>query len=208
MNRQIRSVAVVVGILIAALLLNLNFVQVVKSDSYRNNKNNKRVILNEYSNPRGSIIVQGSSIAESVATKDELKYLRKYPGGAAYAGLTGWYSLIYGRNGLEDAEDGLLSGNDSRLLGSRITDLLTGRTPKGGSVALTINKAAQRAAFKGLGGRRGAVVALDPRTGALLAAASSPSYDPAVLSSHNLDSIQAAHKRLYNDKSEPTLNRA
>ncbi|HYU03303.1 MAG TPA: hypothetical protein VEL02_05610, partial [Jatrophihabitantaceae bacterium] len=62
MNRQIRSVAVVVGILIAALLLNLNFVQVVKSDSYRNNKNNKRVILNEYSNPRGSIIVQGSSI--------------------------------------------------------------------------------------------------------------------------------------------------
>src|SRR6266540_1976979 len=189
MNRQIRSVAVVVGLLIAALLLNLNFVQVVKSDSYRNNKNNKRVILNEYSNPRGSIIVQGSSIAESVATKDELKYLRKYPGGAAYAGLTGWYSLIYGRNGLEDAEDGLLSGGDSRLLGSRITDLLTGRTPKGGSVALTINKAAQRAAYAALDGRRGAVVALDPRTGAILAATSAPSYDPSVLSSHNLDSI-------------------
>ncbi len=208
MNRQIRRVAIAVGVLMVALLLNLNFVQVVKSDSYRNNKNNRRVILNEYSQPRGSIIVQGTSIAESVPTKDELKYLRKYPGGPAYAGLTGWYSLIYDKNGLEDAEDGLLSGNDSRLLGTRITDLLTGRTPKGGSVALTINKAAQRAAYDALDGRRGAVVALDPHTGAILAATSAPSYDPSVLSSHNLDSISAAYKRLNDDKQEPLLNRA
>jgi penicillin-binding protein A len=208
MNRQIRRVAVAVGVLIAALLVNLNFVQVVKSDAYRNNKNNRRVILNEYSNPRGSIIVQGTSIADSVPTKDELKYLRRYPGGPAYAGLTGFYSLVYGRDGLEDAEDGLLSGSDSRLLGSRITDLLTGRTPKGGSVSLTINKAAQREAYDALGGRRGAVVALDPRTGAILAATSSPSYDPGVLSSHNTDAIIAAHDKLYTDKSEPTLNRA
>ena len=208
MNRQIRRVAIAVGILMAALLVNLNYVQVVKSDAYRNNKNNKRVILNEYANPRGSIIVQGTPIAESVATKDELKYLRKYPDGPVYADLTGWYSLIYDKNGLEETEDGLLSGNDSRLLGTRITDLLTGRTPKGGSVSLTINKAAQEAAYKGLGGRRGAVVALDPRTGAILAATSSPSYDPSVLSSHNLDAIQAAYKKLNSDKNQPLLPRA
>ncbi len=208
MNRPIRRVAIAVGVLMVALLLNLNFVQVVKSDAYRNNQNNKRVILNEYANPRGSIIVQGTPIAESVPTKDELKYLRKYPNGPTYADLTGWYSLVYDKNGLEEAEDGLLSGRDSRLLGSRITDLLTGRTPKGGSISLTLNKAAQQAAFKGLGGRRGAVVALDPRTGALLAAASSPSYDPAVLSSHNLDSIQAAYKKLSRDTDQPLLPRA
>jgi peptidoglycan glycosyltransferase len=208
MNRPIRRVAIAVGVLMAALLLNLNFVQVVKSDAYRNNKDNKRVILNEYANPRGSIIVQGAPIAESQPTKDELKYLRKYPDGSAYADLTGWYSLVYDKNGLEDAEDGLLSGSDSRLLGTRITDLLTGRTPKGGSIALTVNKAAQLAAFRGLGGRRGAVVALDPRTGAILAAASSPSYDPGVLSSHNLDSIQAAYKRLSRDRNQPLLPRA
>jgi penicillin-binding protein A len=208
MNRQIRRVAIAVGLLMAALLVNLNYVQVVKSDAYRNNKNNKRVILNEYANPRGSIIVQGTPIAESVATKDELKYLRKYPDGPVYADLTGWYSLIYDKNGLEETEDGLLSGTDSRLLGTRITDLLTGRTPKGGSVSLTINKAAQEAAYKGLGGRRGAVVALDPRTGAILAATSSPSYDPSVLSSHNLDAIQAAYKKLNSDKNQPLLPRA
>jgi len=208
MNRPIRRVAIAVGVLMCALLINLNFVQVVKSDSYRNNKNNRRVILNEYANPRGSIIVQGTPIAESVPTKDELKYLRKYPDGPTYADLTGWYSLIYDKNGLEDAEDGLLSGNDSRLLGSRITDLLTGRTPEGGSIELTVNKAAQRAAVKGLGGRRGAVVALDPRTGAILAAASSPSYDPSALSSHNLDAIQASYKKLNDDKEQPLLPRA
>lgn len=207
MNRQIRRVAIAVGVLMAALLVNLNYVQVVKSDAYRNNRNNKRVILNEYANPRGSIIVQGTPIAESVATKDELKYLRKYPDGPVYADLTGWYSLVYDKNGLEETEDGLLSGNDSRLLGARITDLLTGRTPKGGSVSLTINKAAQEAAYNGLGGRRGAVVALDPRTGAILAAASSPSYDPSVLSSHNTDAIQAAWKELNSDKNQPLLPR-
>jgi penicillin-binding protein A len=207
-NRQIRRVAIAVAVLIVALLVNLNYVQVVKSDAYRNNKNNKRVILNEYANPRGQIIVQGAPIAESVPTDDELKFLRKYPNGPAYADLTGWYSLVYDKNGLEDAEDGLLSGNDSRLLGTRITDLLTGRTPKGGNVSLTVNKAAQQAAFKGLAGRRGAVVALDPRTGAILAAASSPSYDPGVLSSHNIDSIQASYKELSGDENQPLLPRA
>jgi penicillin-binding protein A len=209
MNLPIRRVAIAVGVLMAALLLNLNFVQVVKSDSYRNNKNNRRVILIEYSKPRGSISLQdGTVIAESVETKDELKYLRKYPNGATYADLTGWYSLEYGHNAIEETEDGLLSGSDSRLLGTRITDLLTGRTPKGGNVVLTVDKAAQVAAFKGLGGRRGAVVALDPRTGAILAAASSPSYDPSTLSSHNIDAIDSTYKKLSKDPNNPLFPRA
>lgn len=210
MNLPIRRVAIVVGVLMAALLLNLNYVQVVKSDSYRNNKDNRRVILIEYGKPRGTISLRddGTVIADSVATKEELKYLRKYPNGPVYADLTGWYSLVYGRNGIEDVEDGLLSGSDSRLLGARITDLLTGRTPKGGNVVLTVNKAAQQAAYKGLGGRRGAVVALDPSTGAILAAASSPSYDPSKLSSHNIDAINAEYTKLNKDKNQPMLPRA
>lgn len=208
MNRQIRRVAIAVGVLMAALLVNLNYVQVVKGDAYRNNKNNRRVILNEYANPRGSIIVQGTPVAESVPTKDELKYLRQYPNGPIYAPLTGYYSLIYDKDGLEETEDGLLSGSDSRLLGGRITDLLTGRTPKGGSVALTVNRQAQETAYRLLGNRRGAVVALDPTTGAILAAVSSPSYDPSALSSHNLNSIQRNYQALTRDKSQPMLNRA
>lgn len=209
MNVPIRRVAIAVGVLMAALLVNLNFVQVVKSDSYRNNKSNHRVILNEYAKSRGRIQLQdGTLIAESIATKDELKYLRKYPDGPTYADLTGWYSLVYGHNAIEDTEDGLLSGSDSRLLGTRITDLLTGRTPQGGNVVLTVNKAAQVAAFKGLGGRRGAVVALDPSTGAILAAASSPSFDPSTLSSHDIDAMNTAWDKLNHDKSRPLFPRA
>jgi peptidoglycan glycosyltransferase len=191
-----------------ALFINLNYVQVVKGDSYRDNPNNQRVLLNEYSTPRGQIIVGGTAIAQSVATPDEYKYLRQYPMGREYADITGWYSLVYGDNGIEEAENSVLSGSDPRLLGSRITDILTGRNPKGGSVVLTLNAAAQDAAYKALGNRRGAVVALDPRTGAILAAVSTPSFDPNSLSSHNLNSIVASYKALNADPAQPMQNRA
>jgi peptidoglycan glycosyltransferase len=207
-NKQIRRVAIAVGVLMVALFLNLNFVQVVKGDEYRSNAANRRVILTEYSSPRGQIVVNGKAMAESVTTGDELKYLRKYPGGPTYAPLTGYYSLVYGKSELEDAEDKVLSGSDPRLFGSRVADILTGRNLKGGSVNLTINNAAQQAAFQGLGNRRGAVVALDPSTGAILAAASSPSYDPSALSSHNTEAITQTWQQLLDDKEQPLLNRA
>jgi penicillin-binding protein A len=208
-NRQIRRVAAAVGVLMLALLVNLNFVQVVKSDSYRENPNNRRVILTEYSTPRGQIVVQGRNIADSVITPDELKYLRKYPEGPVYAPLTGFYSLIYGKNGLEDTEDAVLEGTDNRVFGSRIADILTGRDPKGGSVLLTINDAAQQAAYKAMAKQKGAVVAIDPSTGAILAAVSLPSYDPNLLSSHDQTAITAYWNSLDPSSSEsPLANRA
>jgi penicillin-binding protein A len=208
MNRPIRRVAMVVGVLMALLLLNLNYVQVVKGDSYRSNPANRRVLLDEYSRQRGSIIVQGESVADSVKTNDRLKYLRKYPDGPIYAPLTGYYSLFYGQSGLEASESKLLSGSDNRLFGTRFADILTGRDPSGGSIVLTINAKAQAAAFKALGNRRGSVVAIDPGTGAILAAVSTPSYDPSVLSSHDPDAIEAAYLKLSKDPRGPLLNRA
>ena len=208
MNKHIRRVAIAVGVLMVALFLNLNFVQVVKGDDYRNNSANRRVILTEYASPRGQIVVDGKAVAESVATSDELKYVRKYPSGPVYAPLTGYYSLVYDKSELEKAEDQVLSGSDPRMFGSRLADILTGRSLKGGSINLTINNAAQQAAFQGLGNRRGAVVAIDPTTGAILAAASSPSYDPSTLSSHNTVAIQQSWQTLLDDKNQPLLNRA
>ncbi len=208
MNRPIRRVAIAVGVLLLALFVNLNFVQVVKADAYRNNPHNLRNILDEYASPRGQIIVGGNAVAESVATTDELKYLRRYPQGPTYAPLTGYYSLVYGKNGLEDVADGVLSGNDSRLFASKLADILTGRNPKGGSVTLTVNAAAQDAAFRGLGNRRGAVVALDPSTGAILAAVTSPSYDPNLLTSHNTNAEISAYQQLIRDPAQPMLSRA
>jgi penicillin-binding protein A len=209
-NRQIRRVAAAVGVLMLALLINLNYVQVVKSDAYRNNSGNRRVILTEYSTPRGQIVVQGTPIAESEATSDELKYIRTYSNGPVYAPVTGFYSLIYGKPyGLESAEDGILGGTDSRLFGSRLGDILTGRDAKGGSVVTTLNAAAQQAAYTAMSKQKGAVVAMDPTTGAILAAVSLPSYDPNMLSSHDTAAITAYWKSLNPDDPQSALvNRA
>lgn len=193
MNRPIRKVSVAIGVLFVALFVNLNVVQVLQGNSYRDDPNNRRVLLNEYSNPRGQIVVSRNNIAESKKTNDELKYLRTYADGPVYAPVTGYYSFIYGTSGMEDAENGVLTGDDTRLFGTKLAGLLTGRDPKGGSVQLTINSAAQEAAFKAMGNRRGAVVALDPQTGGILAAVSTPSWDPNQLSSHNSDAIIRAY---------------
>ncbi len=198
MNRPIRKVCIAVAVLFVALFVNLNLVQVVQGSSYRDNMSNRRVLLNEYSNPRGQIVVDGTDVARSEKTSDELKYLRQYPQGAEYAPVTGSYSFVFGTTGIEAAENDVLSGDSSSLFTTNLASLLTGRNPRGGSVDLTLNKQAQAAAYKALrlpNGtyRAGSVVALDPSTGAILAAVSTPSYDPNALSSHNSDSIAHAY---------------
>lgn len=212
MNRPLRRVALACLVLFGLLLGQANWVQVVKATAYRNDPRNTRVLLRTYDRERGAIVVgTGSSrvaVAMSVATKDTLKYLRTYPGGPAYAPVTGFASLVYGYSGIEHLDDSVLSGDDPRLLVRRLSDYITGRQVAGGSVLLTLNPRAQQAAFAGLQGRAGAVVALDPRTGAVLAMASSPSYDPSVLSSHDPAAIRAAYTRLLNDPGSPLLNRA
>ncbi len=215
MNRSIRKVAVALVVLLAALFVNLNFVQVVKGSELRDDSRNRRVLLNEYASPRGDVNVQGTAIAHSKATSDDLKYLRVYPQGRLYAAVSGYYSFIYGTSGIEQAEDGVLSGNSDKLFGSRVSDLLTGRNQRGGSVELTLDKAAQQAAYANLvkdnrgNARAGAVVALDPATGAILAAVSSPSFDPSLLSSHNSRTIQRTWTSLRPDSAtSPLVNRA
>ncbi len=198
MNRPIRKVTIAMAVLFLALFVNLNVVQVFKGDSYRDDPQNRRVLLNEYSSPRGQIVVQGTSVAESVATKDELKYLRRYPSGPVYAPTTGYYSFTYGSSGIEDQENDVLSGDSPKLFTTKLAGLLTGRDPRGGSVELTLNRAAQEAAYQAMrnpGGsyKRGAVVALDPKTGAILAMVSTPSYDPNQLASHSSAKISRAY---------------
>ncbi|HVV77555.1 MAG TPA: penicillin-binding protein 2 [Mycobacteriales bacterium] len=208
MNRPLKHVAIAALLMFAALLINSNVVQVGEASSLRANPHNVRVLYSEYSRQRGAIVVAGNDIARSVKTHDALKYLRTYPGGQAYAPVTGYYSLVIGASGIEQAEDPILSGSDDRLFLHRIADEITGRTPRGGSVVLTLNPAAQQAAYQGLHGVKGAVVALDPKTGAILALATSPSYDPSVLSLHNSKAINHNYKQLLHDPGNPLIDRA
>lgn len=208
MNAPIRRVAVAVMVLFGLLIANANYVQVFEADSLRNDPSNLRPLLSEYQRQRGEIVVDGKAIALSKPTEDRLHYLRSYPDGPLYADLTGYYSLVYGKSGLESAEDSILSGEDPRLFTSRLADLFTGRDPRGGSAVLTINAQAQQVAEKAMAKHRGAVVALDPTTGAILAMVSTPTYDPNLLSSHDPQQITAARKKLLADPADPLLNRA
>jgi peptidoglycan glycosyltransferase len=198
-NAPLRRVAISVLVLFTLLILNVNYIQVVRANNLRKDPGNTRLLYAEYERERGAITVGGNSIAKSVATSDALKYLRQYPDATTYAPVTGAYSLIYGSSGLERVEDEVLSGNDPRLTFRRLGDIFTGRDPSGGNVELTLDPAVQKAAMDGLtglDGMTGAVVALDPTTGAVLGLASAPTFDPNQLASHEPAKIRAYQKSL------------
>lgn len=210
MNAALRRLSAAVMLLFGLLLLNANYLQVVEANDLHNNSRNPRLIAEEYSRERGQIIVGDQPVAKSVTTNDRLKYRREYAQGPLYAPATGFYSLVYGSSGIEQAANPILSGTDASLFVRRVIDTLTGEPPKGGSVILTLNPAAQKAAYDGLRKlrARGSVVAIDPTTGAILALVSTPSYDPNLLASHDPAEIRRNYDRLDGLKTRPMLNRA
>ncbi|MGY1753935.1 peptidoglycan D,D-transpeptidase FtsI family protein [Blastococcus sp. SYSU D01042] len=208
MNAPLRRVAISVLVLFTLLILNINYIQVVRSEELREDGRNTRVLADEYSRERGAIVVAGEPIALSTETDDRLKYLRQYPQGGLYAAVTGYYSVIYGATGMERAENPLLAGTDDRLFVRRLSDLFTGRDPSGGDVVLTLDPAVQQAAMAGLEGQVGAVVALDPSTGAVLGLASTPTFDPNLLSSHDPAGIRDAAAQLEAADPDPRSNQA
>ncbi|WP_378735330.1 peptidoglycan D,D-transpeptidase FtsI family protein [Nocardia brasiliensis] len=211
MNTPLRRVAIAVMLMIVALLMNATYVQVIKADDYRTDPRNSRVLLDEYSRQRGQISAGGTVLANSVATEDRYKYLRTYPNTPeAYSPVTGFYSMQYGSNGLERAEDSVLNGSDSHLFGSRLVDMVSGRDPRGGNVLTTIDPAMQQVAYDELTskGYTGSVVAIEPSTGKILTMVSTPSYDPNQLSGHDGARGTQAWEALSADPRQPMLNRA
>ena len=211
MNRPIRALSVACLVLFLALLANANYVQFVQADSLNAKNGNKRVINEEFSRDRGPILVDGEPVAESVPSDDAYKYQRTYSDGKLYAPLTGYFSYIYGRGGIEYSQNPVLSGSDNRLFVSRVVDVLANKQPKGGIVETTIDPLAQQAASAGMqrlgATTRGAVLAIRPSTGEILAMVSQPSYNPSALASHDLDNVERAWGRLIRAKTQPMLNR-
>ncbi|MBF6350085.1 MULTISPECIES: peptidoglycan D,D-transpeptidase FtsI family protein [Nocardia] len=211
MNTPLRRVAMAVMAMIVALLLNATYIQVIKADDYRADPRNSRVLLDEYSRQRGQISAGGAVLASSVETDDRYKYLRVYPTDpAAFAPVTGFYSMQYGSTGLERAEDPVLNGSDAQLFGSRLIDLISGRDPRGGNVVTTIDPMMQQVAYNELTskGYTGSVVAIEPSTGKILTMVSTPSYDPNLLSGHDGAQGTQAWEDLSTDEDQPMLNRA
>ena len=211
MNKPIRTISIFCLLLFLALMLNATYLQYWKAGRLNDDPQNRRVLVASYSRERGAILVGNKPVAQSVESDDEYKFQRTYPKPMVYAPLTGWFSY-YSATGIEQTRNDVLSGDDSRLFVTKLVDLLSNDPTKGGNVKLTIDPAAQEAAYRGLSGlgpkTQGSVVALEPNTGKILAMVSLPTYDPNKLASHDLGSVQDTFDRLNDDPSQPLLNRA
>lgn len=211
MNRPIRVMAIGCLALFLALLLNVNYVQFIAADDLNARSGNRRVIDEEFNRKRGPILVQGRSIAQSVRSNDRYDFQRVYSQPLLYANLTGYYYLL-GRAGIENSHNSVLAGSDSSLFVNRLADMVGSRQPEGGQVSLTVDPEVQQAAYQGLtalpGDSSGAAVALDPKTGAVLAMTSVPLYNPNELASHNIESVLDAYERLDEDPDKPLLDRS
>ena len=209
MNQPIRRLSTLVAVMFVLLLGASTWIQVLGSQDINDRPGNRRTQLESYARERGQILLGGRAIASSSPTDDDLQWQRTYSDPQLYSHVTGWNSFTYGPGGgVEFAADGLLSGRDDRLFYDRLTSTIAGRTPKGASLELTIDPRVQRAADEALGDQRGAVVALDPRTGEILAMVSHPDFDPTPLVSHNTSTEKKAWEELNSDSSRPLVNRA
>jgi penicillin-binding protein A len=203
----VRRARALCALLLFALLVNAARVQVVLAGQYDDNPANRRNSIARYGLPRGDILVDGAPVTGSRDSGEQLRYERTYPQGPLYAPVTGFASQLYGTTFLEHAEDGVLSGTDPLLSPLPLWNDTGRAVNPGGNVVTTLNRYAQEAAFRGLGSRKGAVAAIEPATGRILALVSTPSYDPSELSG-NGDAVTSAWARLNDDPEKPMLNRA
>ena len=211
MNTQIRRLGIALVVLFLALIVQLNVLQVIKADELASDPRNSRNAERDFGRPRGRILTaDGKVLAESLKNpnqQSQYAYVREYPGGSLYGHLTGYFSFVYGTTGVERSYNAELAGRKVNLSPKRLRDLLESKTITS-DVTLTIDDRIQSAAARALGNRRGSVVVIDPRTGALLAAVSTPRFDPTPLASTNIETARTAFERLRDDPSKPLLARA
>jgi penicillin-binding protein A len=206
-NAPVRRLAVVVSILFASLLVSTTLIQYVFAADLNARPDNRRTLLSTYARERGSILVGQTAVASSVPSDDQYKFQREYSDGELYAHVTGFYSFYGASGGLEQAENSFLSGSSDKLFYRRVSDLFTGRRPQGATLETTLDPAVQRAASDAMTRIRGAAVALDPKTGAILAMVSHPTFDPNSVAGHDLDVLDANYEALNTDPDKPLVNR-
>jgi peptidoglycan glycosyltransferase len=210
MNRALRRVSLACLAMFLLLLVNANYVQGFEAGKLADYPGNGRTFAQQYQYQRGSIVTSDNvPIAASKHVPGVYSFQRYYPEGATYAPVTG-YDTPYSKTGIEQAEDKLLAGTDPRLAVRNLIDLVTGKPRKGATVQLTVNSAAQNAAYQALKatGLPGGAVAIDPKTGAILALASYPSFNPNKLATLNGNALNKADKKYLNSPQQPLLNRA
>lgn len=209
MTKELRRLSIVMLFMFLSLFAATSWIQVVDADALGQNGNNKRTRLDSYEIQRGSIIVDGTAIASSVPTGDMYQFQRVYTDAAMWEPVTGYFNpALQSATGIEKAMNTDLSGTGSSAFFSEIERIVSGQPQTGLSVELSLNSAAQRAAYEALQGLQGAVVAIEPKTGRILAMVSTPGFDTNLLATHDADAANAAYDQLLNDPADPLYNRA
>lgn len=206
MHRRIGIVTLVLLLAFALVFVQLNNLQVVQASKLADAPGNTAGMQRIFSENRGPILTaDGQVMAESVPLHGGNGYQRTYPAGPLYGDVTGYFSLIYGLSGLEYELNRYLVPHV--VVPDSISQLL-GSSEQVDSVVTTINSHLQQTAYQALGSLKGAVIALDPRTGAILALASNPTYDPAPLAAQSTSTEIAAWKADLANAADPLLDRA
>ena len=208
MNRPIRRVGYAITVLILLLVAQLTYLQVVDANHLAHDPRNVRGALREYNRARGEILTaDGGLVARSLPSTGDFKYLRVYPMGTLFAQVSGFQSFVglVGNTGVEQSYDKVLTGQDSNLFS--LGNLLSGKADTN-NVVLSLTQSAQTAARDALGTEPGSVVALDIKTGAVLAMYSNPSYNPNGLSVHNSQFVQNVYNDITRKPDEPLKARA
>jgi peptidoglycan glycosyltransferase len=207
-NKQLKRVSTVTLLMFIALFVSTSVIQVFSVDNLKSDARNSRTLYASYSAQRGPILVDGDEIASSKAVDDNFKYQRVYSDARLYAPVTGYFTLNQGTTGIEGALNDYLSGSANAQFFDQISSIVSGQDPKGAAVSLTIDPDVQKAAYDALGDNNGSVVAIDPKTGKILAMVSKHSYDPNDLAGHNTTDVIARYKELLANANKPLVNRA
>ena len=207
MNKELKRVSIVIALMFLSLFVSTTIIQGVSADALSADQRNTRTVYDSYKVQRGDILVGGQPIAQSIKSDDVFAYKRKYTG-AQYAAITGFFSLFNGQTGLESASNDYLTGKNSSQFFERINALFSGNSVIGGSVELTIDPRIHKVAWDALGNLKGAVVAIDPSTGNIIAMVSKPGFDANLLSVHSSAQANANYKKLLGDAGNPLINRA
>ncbi|WP_288871275.1 penicillin-binding transpeptidase domain-containing protein, partial [uncultured Microbacterium sp.] len=209
MTKELRRLSIVMLFMFLALFAATSWIQVVEADSLAQNTHNKRTRLDSYEIQRGSIIVDGVAIANSVPSDDQYQFQRVYADAPMWEPVTGYFNpALDSRTGIEKAMNADLSGTGANAFLGEVERILSGQPQRGFSVELSLDTAAQKAAYEALGGLQGAVVAMDPKTGRILAMVSTPGFDTNTMATHDADAANATYDQLVADPGKPLSNRA
>ena len=209
MTKELRRLSIVMLFMFISLFAATSWIQVVEADALGQNPNNRRTLLDSYEIQRGSIIVDDVAIASSNPADDRYQFQRVYTDAAMWEPVTGYFNpALQSATGIERAMNADLSGTGSSAFFSEIERILSGQPQTGFSVELSLDTAAQTTAYQALQGLNGAVVAIEPKTGRILAMASTPGFDTNLLATHDADAANATYDQLVADANKPLSNRA